>query len=53
MLLAARTVYSDPAGDWAHVIEQETRALVVLRSHGPTAADKTASEPFGCGRAAA
>ena len=53
MLLATRPVYSDPGGDWAHVIEQETGAPAVLRSHGPTAADKTASQPFGSSRAAA
>lgn len=42
MLLTARPVYSHPGADWADLIEQETGAPVVLRSHGPTAADKTA-----------
>jgi len=40
MLLAARPSYVQPDGDWAGVIEQETGAPVVVRSHGPTAADK-------------
>ncbi len=53
MLLATRPVYSHPGADWAHVIEQETGAPVVLRSHGPTAADKTPSRPFGSDRIAA
>jgi adenylosuccinate synthase len=39
-LLAARPVYAGPGGDWAGLVEQETGAPVVLRSHGPTAADK-------------
>jgi adenylosuccinate synthase len=41
MLLTARPVYSQPGADWADLVEQETGAPVVLRSHGPTAADKT------------
>lgn len=44
MLLAARPIYSSADGYWPDIIEQETGAPVVLRSHGPTAADKTASE---------
>lgn len=46
MLLAAEPVYSPADGDWADVIARETGAPVVLRSHGPTAADKSASEPL-------
>ncbi len=46
MLLAARPVYSLPNGDWADVIEQQAGAPVALRSHGPTAADKSTSEPL-------
>lgn len=44
VLLAAQPIYSPADGDWADVIEQETGAPVVLRSHGPTTADKSASE---------
>jgi adenylosuccinate synthase len=40
MLLAARPSYTRPKGDWAGIIEQETGAPVVVRSHGPTTADK-------------
>ena len=43
-LLAAQPIYSLADRDWADVIEQETGAPVVLRSHGPTTADKKASE---------
>jgi adenylosuccinate synthase len=46
MLLAARPIYSSADGCWPDIIEQSTGAPVVLRSHGPTAADKTASEPL-------
>lgn len=46
MLLAAQPIYSPADGDWADVLEQETGAPVVLRSHGPTTADKSASEPL-------
>jgi adenylosuccinate synthase len=53
LLLAARPIYSPVDGDWADVIEQETGAPVVLRSHGPTAADKSASEPLRSDRIAA
>jgi adenylosuccinate synthase len=53
MLLTARPVYSHPGGDWAGLVEQETGAPVVLRSHGPTAADKTGPGPVSTGRAAA
>lgn len=44
-LLATRPIYADPDGDWTGIIEQETGAPVVLRSHGPTAADKTGTGP--------
>ncbi len=40
MLLRARPVYSEPGMDWPGVIEEITGAPVVLRSYGPTAADK-------------
>jgi adenylosuccinate synthase len=53
MLLAARPVYSQPGGDWADVIQQETGVPVVLSSYGPTAADKIAAEPLSTGRVAA
>jgi len=53
MLLAARPIYSSADGDWPDVIEQETGAPVVLRSHGPTTADKTASETLIVRRMAA
>jgi adenylosuccinate synthase len=53
MLLAARPIYSPVDADWADVIEHETGAPVVLRSHGPTAADKSASEPLRSDRMAA
>jgi adenylosuccinate synthase len=42
MLATARPAYSNPGGDWPQIVEQETGAPVVLRSHGPTAAEKTA-----------
>jgi adenylosuccinate synthase len=44
MLLAAQPIYSPVDSDWAEVIEQETGAPVILRSHGPTTADKRASQ---------
>ena len=53
MLLGAPPIYSPADGDWADVMEQETGARVVLRSHGPTIADKTASEPLSSSRMAA
>jgi adenylosuccinate synthase len=53
MLLAARPIYSPVDGDWADIIEQETGAPVVLRSHGPTAADKSTPEPLRIDRVAA
>lgn len=53
MLLAARPIYSPADGDWPDIIEQETGAPVVLRSHGPTAADKTAPEPLTADRMSA
>jgi adenylosuccinate synthase len=52
MLLAARPIYSSADGNWPDIIEQETGARVVLRSRGPTPADKTASEPLAAGRMA-
>jgi hypothetical protein len=53
MLLAARPIYSPADGDWPDVVSQETGTPVVLRSHGPTAADKTASEALRTSRMAA
>jgi adenylosuccinate synthase len=54
MLLGARPVYSQPGGEWAEIVEQETGAPVTLRSYGPTAADKTGTGgPRGFGHLAA
>ncbi len=46
-LLAARPVYAHLATDWADLVQQETGAPVVLRSGGPTAADKAGSGRLG------
>jgi adenylosuccinate synthase len=45
MLLAARPVYGDPvdSGDWPDVVAGIAGAPVAVRSHGPSAAGKTAS----------
>jgi adenylosuccinate synthase len=40
MLSRARPEYTDPGGEWPDVIEDVLGAPVVLRSHGPTVADK-------------
>ena len=58
LLLAAEPVYSGPVcsgpvssefgGGWAGVVEQETGVPVVLRSAGPTSADKTESGDGRC-----
>jgi adenylosuccinate synthase len=53
MLFTARPVYAHPGADWADLVQQETGAPVVLRSHGPTAADKTGRGPFRTRQAAA
>jgi adenylosuccinate synthase len=53
MLLAARPIYSLADADWPDVIEHETGAPVALSSHGPTTADKTASEALSTVSAAA
>lgn len=53
MLAAARPAYADPGGDWPQIVEQETGAPVVLRSHGPTAAEKTAITAAGLRQAMA
>lgn len=45
MLLGARPVYEQPGRDWAEIIELETGVPVVVRSYGPTAADKTGPGP--------
>jgi len=46
MLLAAQPVYSLPDGGWADAIAETTGAPVVVRSYGPTAADKATTEPL-------
>ncbi len=45
MLLAARPVYEPPRPDWPGLVEDVLGAPVVLRSFGPTAADKHAVAP--------
>ena len=45
MLLRARPVYEDPGPDWPGLVEDMLGAPVVLRSYGPTAADKRAVAP--------
>jgi len=42
MLLRAHPVYEDPGPDWPGLVEDMLGAPVVLRSYGPTAADKCA-----------
>jgi adenylosuccinate synthase len=53
MLLAARPTYSPADGDWPDLIGQETGAPVVVRSYGPTTAEKTGSEALSAWRMAA
>jgi hypothetical protein len=45
MLLRARPVYEDPGPDWPGLVEDMLGAPVVLRSYGPTVADKRAVAP--------
>lgn len=45
MLLRALPVYDDPGPDWPGIVEDMLGAPVVLRSYGPTAADKRAVVP--------
>ena len=45
MLLRARPVYQDHDPDWPGIVEDMLGAPVVLRSYGPTAADKRAAAP--------
>ena len=45
MLLRARPVYQDHGPDWPGIVEDLLGAPVVLRSYGPTAADKRAVAP--------
>jgi len=45
MLLAARPVHEPPGPDWPDLVEDVLGAPVVLRSFGPTAADKRAVAP--------
>jgi len=53
LLQTARPVYSHPDGNWAAIVEQETGTPVVLRSYGPTAADKSGPNQPGLRRFAA
>ena len=46
MLLRALPVYEDPGPDWPGIVEDMLGAPVVLRSYGPTAADKRAVAPI-------
>ena len=46
LLLAARPIYENPGTGWADLIEQEAGAPVLVRSCGPTIADKLQGENF-------
>lgn len=44
LLLRARPVHEESGGDWPGVVEEVLGAPVVLRSYGPTAGDKHATQ---------